>query len=230
MYGMVQISSRAGLVKNNDPIGTEMTEALLKRGRPRAFDRQQALRAAQKWIWQHGYEAASLAELEAAMGIGKTSLYAAFGSKLELLREAADLYLEESGATIRAIVDNAPTALGGLRAFLEICAADFTDPARPQGCFLVAAATVCSADNAEAIAFLRQGRAAVAALLKARLVRGLEEGDIRADAPIDVINEYVLTILHGLSIQAMDEHTKSQLLDTVDLAMSALERYMSVVR
>jgi len=42
----------------------------------------------------------SLSQLEAAMGIGKTSLYAAFGSKLGLLREAAELYLAEEGAAL----------------------------------------------------------------------------------------------------------------------------------
>jgi AcrR family transcriptional regulator len=225
MSQLVQISARQCRVKNNVLIGAEMTTALTKRGRPREFDRDLALRAAQKLIWQHGYEAASLTQLETAMGIGKTSLYAAFGSKLELLREAADLYLTEAGAMIRTILDGAPTAFGGLRHLLEICAADFTDPARPYGCFLVAAATVCSEENAEAAVFLREGRAAVGGLIKARLQRGVDQGDIRTNAPVQVINEYVLTVLHGMSIQARDESTKAQLLETVDLAMSALARY-----
>jgi AcrR family transcriptional regulator len=222
MFRLVQISLAKAIVKNNVRIGAEMSVALPKRGRPRAFDREQALRAAQALIWRHGYEAASLSQLEAAMGIGKTSLYAAFGSKFDLLREAARLYLAEAGAMIGKILDGAPTALAGLRSFLEICATDFTDPARPHGCFLVSAAIACSEENAEAMVFLREGRAAVGALVEARLRRGVKEGDLKPDSPVDALKEYLLTVLHGMSIQARDGRSARDLGGTVDLSMAAL--------
>jgi AcrR family transcriptional regulator len=199
-----------------------MSVTLARRGRPRAFDREQALRAAQRHIWLHGYEAASLSQLESVMGIGKTSLYAAFGSKFDLLREAADLYTAEAGRMIAAILDREPTALGGLRRFLDICAADFTNPARPRGCFLVAAAITCSAENAQATAFLRDGRAAVGALIRARLARGVAEGEFPSDASADSMTEYLLTVLHGMSIQARDGSTETELRGTVALAIRAL--------
>jgi AcrR family transcriptional regulator len=202
-----------------------MTDAAVARGRPRAFDREQALRAAQSLIWEHGYEAVSLAQLETRMGIGKTSLYAAFGSKLELLREAADLYLAEAGAKIARLMADAPTTLGGVRQFLDVCAADFTDPARPHGCFLVAAATICSEENAEAAAFLKEGRAAVGALIRARIQQGVADGDIKAEAPVDAITEYVLTVLHGMSIQARDGSSKEMLLLATGIAIGALLPY-----
>lgn len=49
------------------------------RGRPRAFDRTAALERAIDVFWEKGFEGASMADLTAAMGIGTTSLYAAFG-------------------------------------------------------------------------------------------------------------------------------------------------------
>ena len=61
-------------------------------GRPRAFDRAEALEAAMRVFWQHGYDGASLTELTEAMGISRPSLYAAFGDKAELFRETLTCY------------------------------------------------------------------------------------------------------------------------------------------
>ena len=204
-----------------------MTTSIARRGRPRAFDRERALRAAQTLIWRHGYEAMSLSQLELVMGIGKTSLYAAFGSKLELLREAADLYLSEAGGKLRSALDAPGTTLDGLRRVLEICAADFTDPERPQGCFLVTSAPVCSADNAEAVAFLKERRAAVAALVRGRLERGKSEGDVPADADAAAIAEFLMTVIHGMAIQARDGRRERDLLGSVALTMLALKQTLA---
>ncbi|WP_280301617.1 TetR/AcrR family transcriptional regulator [Nocardia abscessus] len=58
------------------------------RGRPRAFDRTEALHRAMEVFWEHGYEGASMSDLTTAMGINSPSLYAAFGGKEQLFRAA----------------------------------------------------------------------------------------------------------------------------------------------
>ena len=63
-------------------------------GRPRAFDRDQALERALDLFWRNGYEGASLSDLTEAMGINPPSLYAAFGNKEELFCKALDRYVE----------------------------------------------------------------------------------------------------------------------------------------
>ena len=64
-------------------------------GRPRAFDKDQALDQAVHVFWEKGYEGTSIADLTAAMGINPPSLYAAFGNK-----EA--LFVVELGAGVAA--------------------------------------------------------------------------------------------------------------------------------
>jgi AcrR family transcriptional regulator len=204
-----------------------MTALSATRGRPRAFNRDQALRAAQRFIWQHGYEAMSLSQLEIVMGIGKTSLYAAFGSKLELLQEAAELYLKEAGGKLTGVLDSDTSTCDAMAHFLEICAEDFTDPSRPKGCFLVAAAPVCSEDNEQAIIFLRDRRAAVSNLIRSRLERGISEGDITSTTPVAAITEYIMTVVHGMSIQARDGSTELALKQTVAMALLPLQMAVS---
>ena len=68
-----------------------------ERGRPREFDRGQALEKAMRLFWSRGYDAISMADLRAELGITQASLYAAFGSKEQLFREAVELYRRTAG-------------------------------------------------------------------------------------------------------------------------------------
>ena len=71
----------------------------MSRGRPREFDRTEALNQAMKIFWQKGYTATSMNDLYEAMGIKSPSLYAAFGSKEELYEEVL-LHYEQSVAPV----------------------------------------------------------------------------------------------------------------------------------
>ena len=78
-------------------------------GRPRAFDKDEALDRAMTVFWTKGYEGASLSELTKAMGINAPSLYAAFGNKEGLLRAALDRYGQLRAAFMTHALE-APTA------------------------------------------------------------------------------------------------------------------------
>lgn len=62
------------------------------RGRPRGFDRDQAVETAMKLFHARGYDAVGVAELGAALGVKPPSFYAAFGSKAGLFRDALERY------------------------------------------------------------------------------------------------------------------------------------------
>ncbi|WP_022909517.1 TetR/AcrR family transcriptional regulator [Aestuariimicrobium kwangyangense] len=64
-------------------------------GRRQTFDTAEAIRAARGVFWQHGYEGASLPDLERATGLSRSSIYHAFGSKRGLFDAAVESYLDE---------------------------------------------------------------------------------------------------------------------------------------
>src|ERR1700721_458843 len=94
----------------------EQTSNFMKRaaaaqrlGRPRSFNTEDALDAAMQVFWSKGYEGASLADLTAAMGINRPSLYAAFGDKEALFRKVLDRYNSGPAAYVCDAL-NQPTA------------------------------------------------------------------------------------------------------------------------
>jgi len=72
-----------------------VTAPAKQRGRPRGFDRDEALESAIRLFWTRGYEATSISDLTQAMDITPPSLYAAFGDKKRLFLEAVERYEQD---------------------------------------------------------------------------------------------------------------------------------------
>jgi AcrR family transcriptional regulator len=74
--------------------------------RPRTFDEQEVVAAARDVFWERGYAATSVDDLTAATGLGKGSLYGAFGDKHSLYLRALDDYIGSSLDDVRASLRN----------------------------------------------------------------------------------------------------------------------------
>ncbi|GAA1237831.1 TetR/AcrR family transcriptional regulator [Pseudonocardia alaniniphila] len=196
---------------------------MTERGRPRGFDRAEALHRAMEVFWEHGYDGTSIGELTVAMGIRPPSLYAAFGSKEALFREAVALYEEQEGdPTLRAMCD-APTAAAGVEALLRANVLAYTDPDKPTGCMIVLAATTYTPSTAGIRDFLAEQRRAATAAVRDRLAKGQADGDVPPGADIDALAAYVSTVQFGMSLQARDGATREELSAVVNRAMVAVE-------
>jgi AcrR family transcriptional regulator len=194
------------------------------RGRPRVFDRNIALRKAVEVFWEHGYEGTSLKDLTEAMGIASASLYAAFGNKEALFREAMFLYTAMEGQPPRIALREQPTTRGAIQAMLRATADGVTLPGLPQGCMLILTAPTGAVENHAVREFLANGRRAQLAEIRARLQRGVDEGDIAlSPAALDAIARYYTTVMQGLSVQARDGATRPDLEAVITGAMAGWE-------
>jgi AcrR family transcriptional regulator len=189
------------------------------RGRPRSFDREQALERAMQVFWKQGYEATSIHDLTRAMGINPPSLYAAFGDKERLFMEAVERYQRECGPAVSCILDEAPSARGAMERLLTESAGQMAHSGDPRGCMLITSATNCSAASVQAA--LAGRRDEQKAALKARIDRGLREGELPRGTDTGALADFYTTVLQGMAIQARDGATRKSLLAAAEAAMRA---------
>lgn len=196
-------------------------------GRPREFDRDAALAKARDAFWSRGYEGVSMADLVERLGIASARIYAAFGSKEALFREAVALYdAGEGGFAARALAEE-PTATQAIERSLREAVENCTRKGRPRGCMVVSAATNCAAENEGVREFLADHRRRRTALLRERLERGAAEGELQPEADAQALADHFATILLGIAVQARDGVSRKRLLATIPAAMLAIRAVSS---
>jgi AcrR family transcriptional regulator len=187
-------------------------------GRPRTFNKEKALDQALEVFWRKGYEGASICDLTAAMGINPPSLYAAFGNKEALFRQALDRYSETKGALVREALA-APKARDAIAALLRGTAQSLADKSSPAGCLLVQG-VAGAGDHAQCIQEeLSNRRAANQKVICERLQRAQSEGELPPDADPAELARYVSTVTQGMAIQAAAGATGKELQRIADMAM-----------
>ncbi|WP_067829955.1 TetR/AcrR family transcriptional regulator [Actinomadura kijaniata] len=187
-------------------------------GRPRGFDAEAALDRALEVFWRQGYEGTSLADLTAAMGINKPSLYAAFGNKEELFARALDRYLAGPGAFVAEALE-APTAREIVERMVYGAIELVAGEGAVGGCLSVGGLHACGPD-AEPV------RREVAARRRAgdlALARRLEEvGDLPSGCtPTDLVR-LVTTLTDGFAVQARAGHDRESMRRTAALVLTSL--------
>ena len=190
------------------------------RGRPREFDRARGLVKAMRVFWSLGYEATSMADLRAALGITQASLYAAFGSKEQLFREAVDLYCQTTGLiTVRALAIPS-SAREAIHAMLQEAVKAFTAPGAPRGCLIILGAINCTVENKSVQDYLLSLRRQISQSILERLKRGQHEGDVPKTVPVVALAAYYASVLYGLAIQSRDGASRKALTQVVECAMA----------
>ena len=172
-------------------------------------------------FWEHGYDATSISLLTGALGIGAPSLYAAFGDKETLFGEALELYLRTYAAFTQRALAEEPHARDAVARLLRDAAAAYTRPDRPHGCLLISATTNCSPQSADVAARLRALRATSARALEDKIAAAVRAGELPALTDPRALSSFYGAILQGMSAQARDGATQSDLEQIADAALRA---------
>lgn len=215
------------------------------RGRPRTFDRDAALRHALELFWVKGYDGTSLTDLTTAMGINAPSLYAAFGCKEALFREAVELYDSTYGHLTAGPLQDAATAREAIEGMLR-AAADYMSGDGPvegsaaalagaprkmgRGCLVAIGGLHWQPGQEDVRQEFITRRAAARDNIRQRLTRAMAAGELPAGLDTAGIAAFYSTVLNGLSVQARDGASPATMSAIVDGAMAAWDSLVAKPR
>jgi len=172
-----------------------------RRGRPRAYDPQVAIRQARDTFWRAGYAATSLEDLSAGMAMNRPSIYAAFGDKRALYLRAATEYSDMSREWLATALARPRPLPDGLRAVYRY-ARDFylNGGDAPRGCFLLGTA-VAEANRDPAVrAVVEATMSAFTATFAERFERAERDGELSPHAP-DALAQIATATLNTLAVR-----------------------------
>lgn len=210
----------------SDVIDTEKLEQqsakspVKSRGRPLAFNQDEALERALQVFWSRGYEGTSMAELVDALGINKPSIYATFGNKEALFRKALAKYLAGPVAYVAKAMSE-PTAYQVAEKFLTSSAEFLTNLDNPRGCMVVQAALTCGQSSTMIQQELIDHRKNYENLLSQRFEMAKTQGDLSSQVDAVALAKYIATIHQGLSVQATSGASKDELMAVIKLALQS---------
>jgi len=190
----------------------------MTRGRPRGFDKDEALDQALRLFWRHGYEGTSISALAERIGVTVPSLYLAFGNKESLFMHAVERYgvysdkLYEEAFLAKSSREVARAILMGE---VDLVAGGDT----PDGCLLIQSALATSPESEAVRLALAKLRRRAEAAVAVRFERFRQEGDLPMGWSPKTIAAYVMTVASGIAVQAKSGMSREELLRVAQTAM-----------
>jgi AcrR family transcriptional regulator len=188
-------------------------------GRHREFDVDEALDAALNVFWRMGYEGASYTDLTHATGVERPALYSAFGNKEALFRRALERYYARYLNFFPAALEQ-PTSRKVVEHMLRNAAELHTRYADRRGCLGIHGALAGSDDIVPVQTALIDARAGAETSLRLRLEQAQQTGDLPENANPAVLAAFVLTVLHGMAVQAKAGFSRATLEAVAEQALS----------
>jgi TetR/AcrR family transcriptional repressor of nem operon len=190
--------------------------------RPREFDADDALERATRLFWTKGFEQTSLDELCAATGLGRSSLYAAFGDKRALYLRALARYEERSAARIATVLADKPIR-EGLAAFLGALIDDIVAGPGRRGCFIGNCAAELARLDRAAAAQVRASLERIEATFKEAMTAAQRRGEVRAGADVAALARFLTAGIQGLRLVGKTNPDRATLEDIGGVMLRCLD-------
>jgi TetR/AcrR family transcriptional regulator, transcriptional repressor for nem operon len=169
-------------------------------GRPLEFDRNEALDKAMQLFWRQGYDGTSMSDLTAELGVGRQSLYGAFGDKRTLFVACLERYTEEIfEKSLLSLLEGDGPPLAGIERVLDAWEA-YVGSDQFVGCLLGKALAELGMHDAKLDALLRKKLDRIRGSLERALTRAQEAGELDATADARALARSITAFAQGAAV------------------------------
>ncbi len=190
------------------------------KGRPKCFNREEALEKAKNLFCIHGYQGTSIAQITEAMGIKPPSLYGEFGDKEKLFIEVLDYYYDPYTVELKRIFQETKTTEEAFKAIFNLSKNLHTQGASI-GCLIVNSSINCYDEDTLIGTKLKAIHDENESRLFKRLDQGKQDGDVAQHIDIKRIARFVSGILAGSAIIARGQKSPEAVTDLLEQGFDA---------
>jgi TetR/AcrR family transcriptional repressor of nem operon len=192
-------------------------------GRPRQFERDVVLDRAIRVFWSRGYEATSIEQLVARMGIQRGSLYATFGDKRALFFAAIERYDRVVTAELLSILDEPASGKAAIERFFRRKVELAVAPGRPRGCLVTNSAAELASRDRDTGARVGAILTKLEAAFRRAVVRAQKAGEIDPRRNPQALARFLTSSAQGLSVMAKAFPDRAALDDVVEVILEVVD-------
>jgi AcrR family transcriptional regulator len=194
-----------------------------RRGRPRTYDPQAALKQATDAFWKTGYSGTSLDSIAEATGMNPPSLYAAFGNKRALYLEALARYWEIAlTATQEALAGDHPLNEALMLAYEAALSIYFSGKGSARGCFMIGTAVTETFEDAAIRSSVATGIGKMDADFEARLRVAHAKGELKNEADPAALAILATATMHTIAVRARAGASRADLREIARKAVGVI--------
>ncbi|MFG2873771.1 TetR/AcrR family transcriptional regulator [Streptomyces sp. NPDC048337] len=190
-------------------------------GRPKGFEPDVVIAQAMETFWTKGYVGTSPADLAAATGVAKGSLYHSFGSKRELFGKALDLYGRMCSEFAEECLSRPGTAKECIRAYFVLLVDMSLDGPTRRGCLAQKTVEELGGRDEEATRAAHRMEERSIEQFAARIEQGQRDGDVDRGVDAKAYGLFLQTTLAGLRVM-VKTFDRPALIQIIDTALAGL--------
>lgn len=191
--------------------------------RIREFDEEKVLEAAMQLFWEKGYEATSLSDLTARMGIQRPSIYSTFGDKKELFEAALRRYTTSRAADIRARLQSHTSVKQAFAIFFEeVIATEYTKDLS-NGCFCINTMVELAPHDERFEILTREHQLYLAVIFQETIERGIQSGELEEETDAKSLAQALIVALIGLTVMMKSQPQKSFIDNAIATTLTLLK-------
>jgi TetR/AcrR family transcriptional repressor of nem operon len=191
--------------------------------RTREFNEDTVLEAAMQLFWEKGYEATSLSDLTARMGIERPSIYSAFGDKKGLFEAALRKYTTSHASRVRAKLQTNASVKEAFRSFFEDVVAEEYSERVNRGCFCINTIVELAPHDEKFEILTREHQMYLSIIFQETIERGIQSGELESGVNAKSLSQALILSLIGLTVLLKSRPERSFVDNAIAVTLTLLK-------